>query len=89
MKFNWHIKEALLELIYLAGNMPLFTPSHSFRSCDGPKVFTSTTIFRKCVGRLAGTLHSEDPLGGVPLLYVYTLLFVSSFAAKLDDVTTW
>ena len=43
----------------------MLIPNHSFETC-GPEAFTSTTIFKKCGGKLARvvvTLHPEDPLG--------------------------
>ena len=41
-------KEDLLERKYLAGSMPLLIPNHSFETCGGTEVLTSTTIFKKC-----------------------------------------
>ena len=40
--------EDLLEQKYFARSMPLLTPNHSFKTCGGPEVLTSTIIFRKC-----------------------------------------
>ena len=48
--------------------MPLLTINHIFMMCAGPEAFTSTTIFKKCGGKLAleaGMLHPENPSGAL------------------------
>ena len=42
-----------MEQKYFTCNMTLLTPNHTFIECGGPKAFTSTAIFEKCVVRLA------------------------------------
>ena len=60
-------KHVLFEQNYFTGNMPLPIPGHSFETCGGPKVLTSTTIFKKCgvrtsSGRKTGALCPEKHL---------------------------
>ena len=47
-KFDLH-KKGLVEQSYFTGTMPLVTTAVLQRG--GPKVFTSTTIFKKCGGK--------------------------------------
>ena len=47
MKFDWHKKDDLFEQRYFTGSMPLLTPNHIFKICDGPEAFTFSSIFMK------------------------------------------
>ena len=51
MKFDWYKKEALLQQKYFTRSIPLLTPNHSYKTCHGLNVVTSTTISKKCGGK--------------------------------------
>ena len=52
---------AMLEQMYFTGSKPLLSPNHSHSTCGGPEDFTSTTIFKKCVVKLARVAEKPHP----------------------------